>query len=242
MNLWTRILNGKANRREIEADVEAFLAEKTDALIASGLSPEEARSRAQREFGNVTLTKELSGAEWSWGPFEQIANSIRYALRSLRRNPGFTLTVLLTLGLGIGVNAAIFNLLHAVVLRSLPVADAEQLRLLAVIRNHKDDEAIFSYPVLVQMQAVLGKKAGLAGFSSIAPMRAAIGKGEPEQASVQLVSGNFFSVRGEARSRAIAGAGGRRRQRNISGRHQRSVLVATIRERPRCDRANCGRE
>lgn len=196
MSLWTRVFKSRANRREIEADVETFLAEKTDALIANGLSPEEARSQARREFGNVTLTKELSGAEWSWGPFEQTANSVRYALRSLRRNPGFALTVLLTLCLGIGTNAAIFNLLHAVVLRSLPVPDAEQLRLLAVIRNHKDDEPIFSYPVLVEMQAVLGRKADLAGFSSIAPMRAAIGKSEPEQTSVQLVSGNFFSVLG----------------------------------------------
>src|SRR5581483_7812530 len=99
----------------------------------------------------------------------------RYALRSLRRNPGFAATVLLTLGMGIGVNTAIFNLLHTVVLRSLPVPKAEQLRLLSVIRGGKEDESILSYPVLVEMQKTLGDKASVAGFSSIAGMRASMG-------------------------------------------------------------------
>ena len=120
----------------------------------------------------------------------------RYALRSLRRNPGFAVTVLLTLGAGIGVNTAIFNLLHAVVLRSLPVPEAQQLRLLSVIRGGKEDESILSYPVLVEMQKTLGNKASVAGFSSIAVMRASTGHAEPEQAHVQLVSGNFFQTLG----------------------------------------------
>jgi predicted permease len=120
----------------------------------------------------------------------------RYALRSLRRNPGFAVTVLLTLGVGIGVNSAIFNLLDAVVLRSLPVPEAQQLRLLSVIRGGKEDESIVSYPVLVEMQKTLGGKASMAGFSSIAVMRARIGRSEPEQAHVQLVSGNFFQALG----------------------------------------------
>lgn len=194
--MWMNLFKRRANRREIEADIDAFLAEKADALVKDGLSPEEARQRARREFGNVTLAKELSREQWSWRPVEQWASAARYALRSLRRNPGFTATVLLTLGVGIGTNAAIFNLLHAVVLRSLPVPDAQQLRLLSVVRNGKDDEAIFSYPILVEMQTVLGDKAGAAGYSSIAPMRANIGNGDSEQAGVQLVSGNFFRVLG----------------------------------------------
>jgi predicted permease len=194
--MWPNVFKRRANRQEIEADIDAFLAEKADALVKDGLSLEEARYRAHREFGNVTLTKELSREEWNWRPLEQLADAARYALRSLRRNPGFTATVLLTLGVGIGTNAAIFDLLHAVLLRSLPVPDAQQLRLLSVVRNGEDDEAIFSYPVLVEMQTVLHDKAGVAGFSSIAPMRASTGEDEPEQAGVQLVSGNFFRVLG----------------------------------------------
>jgi len=194
--MWMNVFKRSANRREIEADIDEFLAEKTEALVKDGFSPEEARQRARREFGNVTLMKELSREEWNWRPVEQWVNAARYALKSLRRNPGFTATVLLTLGVGIGTNAAIFNLLHAVVLRSLPVPDAQQLRLLSVVRNGKEGEAIFSYPILVEMQTVLGEKSGLAGYSSIAPMRANTGNGEPEQAGVQLVSGTFFRVLG----------------------------------------------
>ena len=196
MSFLRRLFGGRSQRREIEADIEAFLAEKTQALVDSGLSEEEAGWQARREFGNVALMKELSGEEWSWRLVDGVAGALRYALRSLRRNPGFAVTVLLTLGLGIGTNAAIFNLLHAVVLRALPVPEAEQLRLLSVIKNHKNDEPIFSNPVLAEMQAEAGDKAALAGYSSIAPMRAVEGKSESGQPSVQLVSGNFFSLLG----------------------------------------------
>ena len=123
-------------------------------------------------------------------------SAVRYALRSLRRNPGFAATVLLTLGAGIGANAAIFNLLHAVLLRSLPVRDAQQLRLLSVVKNGKADEPILSYPVLVEMQQAVKNKAGLAGYSSIAQLRCGLGQHESEQAGVQLVTGDFFRVLG----------------------------------------------
>ncbi len=148
------------------------------------------------EFRNVAIAKELSREEWSWRPIERGASAVRYALRSLRRNPGFAATVLLTLGAGIGTNAAIFNLLHAILLQSLPVPDAQQLRLLSVVKNGKDDEPILSYPVLVAMQQEVGNKAGLAGYSSIAPLRCGLGQHESEQASVQLVTGDFFRVLG----------------------------------------------
>jgi predicted permease len=185
-----RWLRRRANKSEIDADIENHLAEKTEALIASGLSPEEARLRTRRDFGNVTLLKELSGDEWSWGMIEQILRDIRYAFRSLRRNPAFAATAILTLALGIGANAAIFNLLHAVILRALPVPAAEQLRLFKVVGPQKDAESIFSFPVLSQMQAATTGKAAIAGFSAISPMKA----GESEQVDTQLVSGNFFET------------------------------------------------
>lgn len=196
MRMWTYLLKHRTHRRDIDADIEAFLTEKADALIESGLSPEEARYQAHREFGNVTLARERSREEWSWGPFEHTVGALRYTVRSLRRNPYFTVTVLLTLGLGIGTNAAIFNLLHAVLLRSLPVPDAQQLHLLSVIKNQGDDGGIFSYPIFAEMQRALGNKASLAGYSSIDSMRSAVGNGEPQPVNVQLVSGDFFQVLG----------------------------------------------
>lgn len=189
-------LGRRANKAEIDADIDDYLAEKTEALIAAGASPEEARHQARREFGNVTLAKELSSEEWNWGVAERIISDIRYALRSLLRNPAFAATAVLTLALGIGANAAIFSLLHAVILRALPVPSAEQLRLFSVIRNQKVDESIFSFPVLREMQAAVGDKAGLAAFASIARMKSVGTHGEDQQVNAQLVSGNFFDVMG----------------------------------------------
>lgn len=121
---------------------------------------------------------------------------MRLALRSLRRNPGFCATAILTLALGIGTNASIFNLLHAVILRSLPVPDAEQLRLFSVIRDNEADKSIFSYPLLHEMQDAARGQTFLAGFSAISTMRTTGGNGELESISTQLVTGNFFDALG----------------------------------------------
>ena len=191
-----RFFRRRANRAEIDAEIEDYLAEKAEALIAQGLAPKEARERARRDFGNPSLVKELSRDEWSFGEWERIAADMRFALRSLRRNPGFTATAILTLALGIGANAAIFNLLHAVILRSLPVRDAEQLRLFSVIRDGEAGESIFSYPVLRQMQTAAGDHASLAGFSAISTMESVGANGDPEPIRTQLVTGNFFDMLG----------------------------------------------
>ena len=185
-----KLLRRRANQSEIAADIEEYLAEKVEALVDSGLSVEEARYQARRDFGNVTLMKELSGDEWSWGGIEQVMNDFKYACRSLLRNPAFSLTAIFTLALGIGANAAIFNLLHAVILRTLPVPNAEQLRLFNVVGPQKDLESIFSYPVLRQMQDAVAGKAEIGGFSGMAPMKA----GESEQVEAELVSGNYFQA------------------------------------------------
>ncbi len=186
----------RQNKSEIDADIESYLAEKTATLIAAGLTQEEAQFRARREFGNVTHIKELSSDEWTWAAFEGISRDARYAIRSLLRNPVFALTAIFTLALGIGANTAIFSLLQAVVLRSLPVPDAEQLRLLTVTRSTEGAESIFSYAVMQEMQTGTAGQASIAGFSSIAPMRVGGQGGMTDQADAQLVSTNFFSVLG----------------------------------------------
>jgi len=114
----------------------------------------------------------------------------------LRRNPGFAVTAILTFATGIGANAAIFNLLHAVILRSLPVPDAEQLRLFSVIRDNEAGESGSSYPVLRQMQGAAGEQAPLAGFSAISTMKTAGANGGLEPMDTQLVTGNVFDVLG----------------------------------------------
>jgi putative ABC transport system permease protein len=100
---------------------------KTREYVAEGMSPQDARAAALRQFGNVMRTKETARSAWSFPALESILQDIRYGLRQLRRNPGFTAVAVLTLGLGIGANTAIFSLIDAVMLRMLPVERSEEL-------------------------------------------------------------------------------------------------------------------
>src|SRR5262245_24760245 len=98
-----------------------------DENIARGRSPEEARRAALRKFGNAALVREAVHERNTLRLLDSMVRDLRYAARQLRRSPGFALTALLSLGLGIGANAAVFQLLDAVRLRELPVARPEEI-------------------------------------------------------------------------------------------------------------------
>src|SRR6516164_2112225 len=117
-------------RDEVQGEIEAHIAERTDDLIESGVPPEEARLRARREFGNAALLTEASREVWGWLWLDRLFQDLRYAARMMRRSPGFTAVAILSLALGIGANSAIFTLIESTLLRPIPVKNAEGLRLL----------------------------------------------------------------------------------------------------------------
>lgn len=112
---------------ELSASIREHLEEEIENLMEDGLSREEATRRAHRAFGNVTSIEEQSREAWGWQRLESLLGDVRYAFRQLRRNRGFTATVVLTLALSIGANTAIFSIVNALLLRSLPYAHPERI-------------------------------------------------------------------------------------------------------------------
>src|SRR5207247_689500 len=131
--------------------------ERIDELIASGMPREEAQRQARRQFGAYALHKEDAWMADILGWFETLLADLRYALRGFAKNPGFATVAILSLALGIGANTAIFSLIDAVMLRSLPVSHPEQLFKLRIA----EQQDIFSNPI---WEAVRGHHEAFSGL------------------------------------------------------------------------------
>ncbi|PYU79623.1 MAG: hypothetical protein DMG50_23310 [Acidobacteria bacterium] len=166
---WLRLqtLFGRNRSAErLDDEIQFHLEQQIAENIAGGMSPEEAHYAAQRAFGNPTFLKEKTRDTWGWRWLENFYEDLRYGLRMLRKNPGFTATAVLSLALGIGANTAIFSLMDALMLRWLPVRDPQNLVLLKMRSDPRGNPfESFSYPIVRALAEQRDIFEGAAGFS-----------------------------------------------------------------------------
>jgi putative ABC transport system permease protein len=128
--IWMRVKmlfgRDKAGAR-LDAELRDHLERQTAENLAAGMSADEARFAALREFGNPALVREQARAAWSWNWLELLAGDVRYGVRTLARTPEFALTAMVVMALGIGANVALFTIVHAVLLKPLPFRDPDRL-------------------------------------------------------------------------------------------------------------------
>src|SRR5260370_14382618 len=148
--------------------------------------PEEARQRALRLFGNRTLMKERIREMDTLGWIERLRQDLRYAFRMLRKSPGFTAAVVVSIALGIAANTTVFSIVNALLLGSLPITAPERL-----LKFNEADS--FSYPDYVdyrdQTQDVFE---GVSAHFPLVPASLG-GGGEPERILCKLITGNYLS-------------------------------------------------
>ncbi len=196
-------------RRESELDDEIrfHLAEEMEERVAAGMSPRQARAAARRDFGNVPLIRELTRETWGWGPAERLLQDVRSAIRGLRRHPGFVCTVVLTLALGIGLNAAMYGLLSRLFLQAPPhIEDPDGIhRVWVRERGDRDGSGALPGPAFAHdriqwpefgaLNAAAERFAALGGY--IAPRSMHNGRGQSaEELQVSWVTGNLFALLG----------------------------------------------
>jgi predicted permease len=206
--LWRRLKfifrRGKF-QQELQEEMQFHLEMKAQNLRDAGMAPGEAGPAAQRRFGNMLLLRETSREAWGWNLLETILQDLRYGWRQLRRSPGFTLVAVLTLALGIGANTAVFTLVDAVMLKSLPVADPQQLYSLGADDNccqmtgMQGNFTIYSYPLYQYLQEHNPQFSQLAAFQAGA-MPVAVRRSRGAEAAQpyrgEFVSGNYFQMFG----------------------------------------------
>ena len=161
-----RLVRRRRDEQELHDELQAFVEMAAADKRREGESPAEARRLAMLELGGVEPTKERirSARHGAW--LEEIGRDVRYAGRTCVRNPGFSAIAVITLALGIGANTAVFSLLDAVMLRTLPVDDPERLLQLIKTEGTARRGENYSYPQAIALAEQTDVVAGLFGVGA----------------------------------------------------------------------------
>jgi predicted permease len=203
---WFSRLRNAIRPRQLDEDLADEMRDhverRADALRAAGCEPEAARRQAAIGFGNITKLREQSREVRLWVTLESLLQDARYAWRGMCKNPAFAITAVLSLGMAIGANTAIYSIVDAAMLRPLPVPEPEQLFTLAMPDIEQPGSETppeltwFNYPLYQQFRAAAGDSAHLALVGE--PYRVEAQGPKPdapvEKIVQQLVSGDSFAI------------------------------------------------
>jgi predicted permease len=178
-------------QRELEEELTSHLKMSQQDRQDRGESPQQAAQSARREFGNVALVEHVTRDQWRGRRFDEFLQDLRFALRTLRKSPGFTIVAILTLALGIGANTSLFSVVNAVLLNPIPYPHPEQLVMLHESKPNFRSGSI-SYPNFRDWQH------DNHSFSSMAVTRGTsftlTGLGEAEELRAQFISSDYFPL------------------------------------------------
>lgn len=176
---------------DMQEEIRAHLDEQVDALMAEGMTRTDAEAAARRRFGNVTRIEEKGREAWMMPKLERLLADLRFALRRLKSSPGFSLTAVLTLAMGIGANVVVFSLLNGLILRPLNVPNPGNLWQVSRGRNGVDSQSWPDY------RDFRGRSSSFTGLMAYKTLGAGLTAGKSTVRSWgYATSGNYFDVLG----------------------------------------------
>src|SRR5215510_2052245 len=194
---WRKFIHRRQLDRDLEDEIQFHLEMRARWNREAGLPPDAALNAARRQFGNQLKWKEAIREMWSLGFIESVLKDVRYTTRSLVRTPVFTVVALLALTLGIGCTTAIFSLVNAVIFRSLPFKQPDNLVLLwGNVQRQKVERRGNSYPDYQDWKAQSTSFEGMAAYSADSFNLTSVA--EPERLAGEWVSAGYFDLLGVA--------------------------------------------
>jgi predicted permease len=195
--LWNNLFRRKVLDRDLDEELQAYLELVSAEKMQEGVSPEEAYREARRDTGGVEQViqsvRDVRAGAW----LDRLVQDVRYGVRTLAKNPAFTLIAMATLALGIGANTAMFSLLDQVVLQLLPVRDPQQLVIVRETGNHYGNSYgpnTISWPMFEDLR---DNNQVFSGMFCRFPASVTIGYGDrAAQIPAELVSGSYFPILG----------------------------------------------
>jgi predicted permease len=195
MSRWARFFTRRERMmEELDQEIREHIERETEDNIGRGMPPDEARYAAMRKFGNVTQVQEETWEVWSFVWLEQLWQDIRYGLRMLAKNPGFTAVAVLTLALGIGANTAVFTVIDAALLQPLTYPAPDRIMWISEIVPPSTHSMVLSpeYAAWGKMEKIFDQLGAFDITRSITLTRGA----QPERIMAGHVTSSFFPVLG----------------------------------------------